>query len=68
MSDRQRDKRKPPPGLVPGVSYGRGSMGRSSTVPTESIPIARWFTAARMNRLANGLLLLCALLALFAAF
>lgn len=68
MSDRQRDKRKPPPGLVPGVSYGRGSMGRSSSASTESIPIARWFTAARMNGLANCLLLLCALLALFAAF
>ena len=68
MSDRQRAKRKPPPGLVPGVSYGRGSMGRSSSAPTESIPIAIWFTAARMTGLANGLLLLCALLVLFALF
>ena len=68
MSDRHRDKRKPAPGLVPGVSYGRGSMGRSSTASTESIPIAGWFTAARMNGLANWLLLICALLALFAAF
>jgi cell division protein FtsQ len=68
MSDKRRDKQKLPPGLVPGVNYGRGSMGRSNSVLTESIPIAKWLTPARMNGLANWLFVICALLAFYAAF
>ena len=68
MSDKRRDKQKPAPGLIPGVNYGRGTMGRSNSVQTESIPIANWFTFSRMNGLANWLLVVCALLAFYAAF
>ena len=68
MSDKRREKRKIEPGLVPGVSYGRGSMGKSNTVSVESIPIANWFTVNRMNGLANGLFLTSALFALYIAF
>ena len=68
MSDRRRDRQTPAPGLVPGVNYGRGSMGRSNSASSESIPIASWFTAARMNRLANWLYVICAIFALYTAF
>jgi cell division protein FtsQ len=67
MSDKRRDKQKPAPGLVPGVNYGRGSMGQSNG-RSESIPIAAWFTVGRMNGLANWLFVICALVVLYAAF
>jgi cell division protein FtsQ len=65
MSDKRRDKQKPAPGLIPGVNYGRGSMGQSNG-RSESIPIAAWFTVPRMNGLANWLYVICALFALYA--
>ncbi len=68
MLDKRRAKQKPAPGLVPGVSYGRGSMGSSKSVSVESIPIAVWFTAGRMNGLANWMFVVCTMLALYAAF
>lgn len=67
MLDKRRTKQKPAPGLVPGVKYGRGTMGSSNT-GVESIPIANWFTPPRMNGLANWLFVICALLALYIAF
>ena len=67
MSDKRREKQKPAPGLVPGVNYGRGSMGQSNG-RSESIPIAAWFSVARMNGLANWLFVISALLVLYAAF
>ena len=67
MSDKRRDRQKPAPGLVPGVNYGRGSMGQSNG-RSESIPIAAWLSAARMNGLANWLFVISALLALYATF
>lgn len=68
MLDKRRANQKPEPGLVPGVSYGRGSMGSSNSAGSESIPIAVWFTAGRMNGLANWLFVICTLLALYTAF
>ncbi len=67
MSDKRRERQKPAPGLVPGVNYGRGSMGQSNG-RSESIPIAAWFGVSRMNGLANWLFVLSALLVLYAAF
>ncbi len=67
MLDKRRNKQKPAPGLVPGVNYGRGSMG-SSNAGVESIPIANWFTARRMNGLANWLFVICTLLVLYVTF
>ena len=67
MSDRRRDQQKPAPGLVPGVNYGRGSMGQSNG-RSESVPIAAWFTISRINGLANWLFVICALFALYAVF
>lgn len=67
MLDKRRNKQKPAPGLVPGVSYGRGSMG-SSNGGIESIPIANWFTAPRMNGLANFLFVISLLLVIYFAF
>lgn len=69
MSDKKRtNKREPAPGLVPGVTYRRGSMGDSKATRAEAIPIANWFTVAHMNGLANALLLIAALVALYIAF
>ncbi len=66
MSDKRRERQKPAPGLVPGVNYGRGSMGQSNG-RSESIPIAAWFSVSRMNGLANWVFVISALLLLYAA-
>lgn len=68
MSDNRGNRRKPAPGLVPGVTYSRGSMGQTKSGGAESIPIAHWFTAEHMNALAIWLLLIAALLASYIAF
>jgi cell division protein FtsQ len=68
MLDRRNNKRKPAPGLVPGVTYSRGSMGLSKSGKAESIPIANWFSVEHMNGLANWLLLIAALLAIYIVF
>ncbi len=68
MSDRRGNTRKPAPGLVPGVTYRRGSMGQTKSGRAESIPIANWFSVDHMNGLANCLLLIAASLAIYIAF
>ncbi len=68
MSDSRSNKRKPAPGLVPGVTYSRGSMGQTKSGRVESIPIAHWFSVDHMNGLANWLLLIAALLSIYIAF
>ena len=69
MSDKNRlAKRKAPPGLVPGVTYSRGSMGDTKATRAEAIPIANWFTVTHMNGVANALLLIAGLIALCIAF
>jgi cell division protein FtsQ len=68
MLDRRSDKRKPAPGLVPGVTYSRGSMGQTKSARVESIPIANWFNADHMNGLANWLLVVAVLLATYIGF
>jgi cell division protein FtsQ len=68
MSDRRGIKRDPTPGLVPGVTYSRGSMGQSKPERVESIPIANWFSVDHMNGLTNWLLLIAALVAIYIAF
>ncbi|MDQ3260552.1 MAG: cell division protein FtsQ/DivIB [Pseudomonadota bacterium] len=68
MSDSRAGKRKPAPGLVPGVTYSRGSMGETISGRAESIPIANWFSVNHMNGLCNGMLSIAALLAVFIAF
>ena len=65
MSDKNRlAKRKAPPGLVPGVTYSRGSMGDTKVTRAEAIPIANWFTVKHMNGVTNALLLIAGLIAL----
>ena len=68
MLDRRGDKRKPAPGLVPGVTYSCGSMGQTKSGRAESIPIASWFSVEHMNGLANWVFLIGALLAIYIAF
>lgn len=68
MSDRRTNKRNPAPGLVPGVTYSRGSMGQTKSGRSESIPIAHWFSVEHMNGLANWLLLIAVLLAIYITF
>jgi cell division protein FtsQ len=68
-SDRVKHKRKPAPGLIPGVTYRRGSMGEArSPRNVEGIPILNWLTPEHMLAAANWLLLLALLLALFVGF
>ena len=69
MLDKKRTaKPKPAPGLVPGVTYSRGSMGDSKAARAESIPIAGWFTVSHMTGFANVLFVVAGLIGLFAAF
>jgi cell division protein FtsQ len=59
-------KRKAAPGLVPGVTYRRGSMGEARNI--EGIPILDWLTPQHVLALANWLMLAALLLGLFIGF